>query len=139
MDQQTTNQSTKVYKTISTQYLSWSKNFAKTFAMCQERRSANECRLELAALPAWRSAVARNPSAALRASADTYVSARIPNSHFANLEPGRSCSPFTSILLHTQPSGVSSTYNYRPRRGYVYNIIIYLWLQGEHSVTIRDS
>ena len=34
--------------------------------------------------------MARNPSAALRASADTYISARIPNSHFANLELRRS-------------------------------------------------
>ena len=100
--------------------------------MCLERRSANECRLELAALPAWGSAVARNPSAALRASADTYVSARIPNWHFANLELGRS---YLYSARRAHPLQVYySIHNIlafrvsipsRPRRGYVYNVIIF--------------
>ena len=58
---------------------------AETFLMCFKRQSKIECRLELAALPAGESAVARNLRAALRVSAETHVSARDPNSPFANL------------------------------------------------------
>ena len=67
------------------------------------------------------------------------------NSHFANLVPDAPIytahSAFTLykyIIIHTQHS-CFGVYYYRPRRGYVYNIIIYLWFQGEHSVTTTPT